>query len=128
MRFPLSNKLHRALAVGILIVFLSGIGLAVARQDDGNDSLAGNPTALGPVSTTVPLATVPPPPDSPTPGGTTGPAPGPGTTTSPDLDSLADTGADGSLQWVGYALLLAPLGLCRLLACSRPEVQRPGDE
>ncbi len=124
MRFPLSTKFHRALAVGILIVLLSGIGSAVARLGDGDDSTADSPTALGPVATSVPVAVVPLPPGSTTPGGTTGP----GTTTAPDIDGLADTGLDGSLQWIGYALLLAPLGLCRLLACSRPEVHGPGDE
>ncbi len=128
---PLSTTYHRALALGILIVFLSGIGMAVARQGDGTDTASGPPASGAPVSTTVPISTAPettdtaPPAGGTTSGGTTSGGTTSGGTTPPPSDILADTGLGNSMQWVGYALLLAPLGLCRLLACSRPDGRKP---
>lgn len=126
---PLSNKYHRVLALGILIVFLSGIGMAVARQDNGTDSASGPTTSGPPVSTTAPTGPAPettvpvPSTGGTTPGGTTD---SPKETTPPS-DILADTGIDNSMQWLGYVLLLAPLGACRLLACSRPDDRESSD-
>lgn len=103
------------LAAGIAIVFLSGIGIAVARQDTGNES---DSTAIGPTSTTTlvltptSIAAVLP---TPVPGQQPGVG-GRGTTPGAPSD-LGNTGAEEMLL-LPAGLLLIAFGLSHLIARS----------
>lgn len=101
---------------------MSGVGTAIARLADGDDS-GNNQAAIG-STTSVPqtIASVPPStnvlPNTSVPG-----SGGPGSTTplgsvpvsSSEPDALADTGAEEWLQWAGYAMIVAPIGMRRVL-------------
>lgn len=105
------------LAAGIAIVFLSGIGIAVTRQDTGNES---GSRAIGPTSTTTLVLTptsIAPILTTPVPGrqpgvGDRGTAPG-------TPSDLGNTGAEEMLL-LPAGLLLIAFGLSRLIARSNP--------